>query len=118
MTKRYHVAQLRAQLARALDEVERGETVVIERRGRRFLLTAQEPNAPWPARPKPQVEIRDPALLDGQWGWEDGGPGRPPTFVARDLETSPAVGEPPPAPSRPRSTGRAGKRPAAKAPRR
>ena len=113
MSKRYHVAQLRAQLARALDEVERGETVVIERRGRRFLLTAEEPSAPWPARGKPQLEIRDPALLDGQWGWEYAGPGQPPNFVAGGMETSPSPSEPaPPAP------GRSPKRPAPKAARR
>src|SRR5207244_5607777 len=41
--KRYGVAEFRKKLARVLDDVERGEPVVVERGGRRFRLVAEKP---------------------------------------------------------------------------
>lgn len=92
--KRYNIAELRAQLAHAFDEVERGETVVIERRGRRFLLVPEQPKGAWPALPA-QVEVSDPSLLEDGWGWEWPGPGEPMQLVAR-AAGAPACGVTPP----------------------
>ena len=39
--KRYSASELRQNLARVLDEVEHGERVVVERRGRRFHLVPE-----------------------------------------------------------------------------
>jgi antitoxin (DNA-binding transcriptional repressor) of toxin-antitoxin stability system len=71
--KRYTVAQARERLAEALDSAERGDPVVIERRGVRFRLDAVRP-ARRSARRKPLIESLDPALESGQWswGWEAG----------------------------------------------
>jgi len=66
--KRYTVAQVRERLAAALDEVERGVPVVIERRGVRYVL-AVEARKSRPARRQSVIETIDPAVADGQWTW-------------------------------------------------
>ncbi len=66
--KRYTVAQVRERLAAALDEVERGVPVVIERRGVRYVLTV-EARKSRPARRQSVIETIDPAVADGQWTW-------------------------------------------------
>jgi antitoxin (DNA-binding transcriptional repressor) of toxin-antitoxin stability system len=68
--KRYTVAQVRRRLAEALDGAERGEPVVIERRGVRFRLQAVRP----PRRSRSGsgrglIEFMDPALDAGNWSW-------------------------------------------------
>ena len=77
MPKRYTVSSLRANLARALDEVERGDPVAVERRGQRFRIVPDERPAKWPKNIKPFVEVLDPRLLEEGWTWEWRGPGKP-----------------------------------------
>jgi antitoxin (DNA-binding transcriptional repressor) of toxin-antitoxin stability system len=67
--KRYTSSELRSRLAEMLDAAELGEPVVIERRGRRFVLRA-EPVRPRTRRSRrPLIDILDPAVADGQWTW-------------------------------------------------
>lgn len=63
-------AQARQNLSRLLDAAERGEEVVVERRGVRFRIVAEaaEPVAP-PDRP---LLVADDAVLSGEWHWEAG----------------------------------------------
>jgi antitoxin (DNA-binding transcriptional repressor) of toxin-antitoxin stability system len=82
MMKRYSVSGLRQNLAQALGEVEQGRQVVVERRGARFRIVLDVVPAR-ARRGKAFFEVLDPALLEGQWGWELGGPGEPMRFVAR-----------------------------------
>lgn len=56
-----------------LDAVEKGETVIVERKGTRFRLSLIE--AEPESAPTPPVEITDPDVLSGNWTWvgdEDG----------------------------------------------
>jgi hypothetical protein len=69
MAKRFLVAEARARFGELLDEADQGETVVIERWGVQYTLTAQQ------AVPKPNVKGRrlfewvDPDVMSGQWTW-------------------------------------------------
>jgi antitoxin (DNA-binding transcriptional repressor) of toxin-antitoxin stability system len=74
--KRYTASQLRQHLAGALDEVERGEPVVVERRGRRFRIIPDVPS-PAPRTVAPFFQLTDRTLLDEGWTWRWTGPGRP-----------------------------------------
>jgi len=68
--KRYTSSQVRERLSDVLDEVERGEEVVIERRGARFLLHADRSGRPKARRRgPPAIEILDPAVAKGEWTW-------------------------------------------------
>lgn len=67
--KRYSVSELRAHLADVLDQAQNGETVIIERRGQRFQVIPRTLKNKWPEL-RAKIEIHDPALLEGQWGWE------------------------------------------------
>jgi antitoxin (DNA-binding transcriptional repressor) of toxin-antitoxin stability system len=67
--KRYSTAQARAQLASLLDAVEGGETVVIERRGVRFTLRAEETKPRRTSRADSLIARVDPAVLSGNWTW-------------------------------------------------
>ena len=68
--KKYTVGMVRERLSEALDEAQRGEPVVIQRRGVEYRLTVE------PARPRrkkaaaPRIEIVDPAVAGGQWTWD------------------------------------------------
>lgn len=69
--KRYTVAKAREQLASVLDAAERGEGVIIERRGVSFelrpLRTARR------RKPKPSlIEFVDAALERGKWSFQLG----------------------------------------------
>ena len=66
--KRYTSSQVRERLSDVLDAAERGEQVVIERRGVRFAIRA-EVSAPPARRRRPLVDIVDPAVADGEWTW-------------------------------------------------
>jgi antitoxin (DNA-binding transcriptional repressor) of toxin-antitoxin stability system len=66
--KRYTVAQVRERLASALDEVERGVPVVIERRGVQYVISVQSRKARRGRRPS-IIETVDPAIAAGQWTW-------------------------------------------------
>lgn len=71
--KRYSVADARKNLADLLTAAEAGETVVVERRGVQFNITAAKP-ARKQARRSLVVEV-DPAVDEGDFTWEvtDGG---------------------------------------------
>jgi antitoxin (DNA-binding transcriptional repressor) of toxin-antitoxin stability system len=74
------VAEARARFGEILDEAESGAAVVIERRGVRFRLTAEQPRRP--RRNSPALfEAVDASVLDGQWTWQPGPAGL--TFSAR-----------------------------------
>jgi antitoxin (DNA-binding transcriptional repressor) of toxin-antitoxin stability system len=73
--KRYTVAQVRERLASALDEVERGMPVVIERRGVRYVISMETRMARAARRPS-IIQTLDPAIAAGQWTW---------TWTARGL---------------------------------
>jgi hypothetical protein len=66
--KRYTVAQVRQRLAEAFDSAERGEAVVIERRGIRFRLEADRPRRRSRSRPV-VIDSVDQAVEEGRWSW-------------------------------------------------
>ena len=78
--KHWKVAEARARFGEILDEAEKGNPVVVERRGVRFRLVA-EAAGPRSAAPKPLFDYVDAALADGQWTWKSGPRGL--TFSAR-----------------------------------
>jgi len=78
--KRHSSTQARQHLSELLDAADRGEPVIIERRGVRYSLSA----AKAPAKRKrttPIFDVVDRALASGQWTWESGDEGL--RFVAR-----------------------------------
>jgi antitoxin (DNA-binding transcriptional repressor) of toxin-antitoxin stability system len=70
MNKRYTVAHVRERLSDALDEAERGERVIIERRGVRYQLSLASTSVRRTSRKKPSIEVLDPAVGDGEWSWD------------------------------------------------
>jgi antitoxin (DNA-binding transcriptional repressor) of toxin-antitoxin stability system len=66
--KRYTSSQVRERLADVLDAAERGEEVIIERRGVRYLIRAERANPARRSR-KPLVDVVDPAVAMGEWTW-------------------------------------------------
>ncbi|HVZ74597.1 MAG TPA: type II toxin-antitoxin system prevent-host-death family antitoxin [Polyangia bacterium] len=78
--KRYTVSEARMKIAEVLDEAERGEEVLIERRGIRFRILASE--RPRAKRPLVKIRILDPAIEAGDWTWKWGPGGF--TFVPGD----------------------------------
>lgn len=66
--KRYSVAVVRERLAEALNEVDRGVPVIIERRGVRYRLT-REPARPRKTTRAPVIEHADADVVAGQWSW-------------------------------------------------
>jgi antitoxin (DNA-binding transcriptional repressor) of toxin-antitoxin stability system len=68
--KRYTSSQARERLSDVLDEAERGEEIVIERRGARFFLHADRSKRPAARRRgRPAIEVLDPAVATGEWTW-------------------------------------------------
>jgi antitoxin (DNA-binding transcriptional repressor) of toxin-antitoxin stability system len=68
IVKRYSAAQARQRLSHLLDAAERGESIVIERRGVRFSVRPERARATR-ARSRLRIEILDPAVADGTWTW-------------------------------------------------
>jgi prevent-host-death family protein len=68
--KRYTAAAAKQQFSHLLDVVERGESVLIERRGVRFRLLSERPTTPKRTPRAPVIEIVDPAVAAGKWKWE------------------------------------------------
>jgi antitoxin (DNA-binding transcriptional repressor) of toxin-antitoxin stability system len=66
--KRYTVAQVRERLAAVLDDAERGEPSIIERRGVRFVLAVEAKRTRTASRSS-VIETLDPAIASGQWTW-------------------------------------------------
>ena len=67
--KRYTSSQVRQRLSAVLDAAERGEHVVIERRGVRFALRAERASDVRPRRRRSLIQWLDPAVAEGQWTW-------------------------------------------------
>jgi antitoxin (DNA-binding transcriptional repressor) of toxin-antitoxin stability system len=74
--KQYTVSELREHLAGALDRAERGEPVIIARRGQRFRIVADTPTSAR-VRAKAFFQVTDPWLLETGWTWEWTAPGHP-----------------------------------------
>jgi len=72
--KHYTVSGLREHLAGALDRAERGEPVIIARRGRRFRIVTDTPTSAR-VRAKAFFQVTDPQLLETGWTWEWPAPG-------------------------------------------
>ena len=70
--KRYTSSQVRERFADILDAAERGEEVIIERRGVRYVLRADSARAARPRRRRSLIEYMDPAVARGDWTWELG----------------------------------------------
>jgi len=68
------VAEARARFGEILDRAEQGTPVVIERRGVRFRLIAEQ-DRPFEARTAALFDFVDPAVLTGQWTWKGGAKG-------------------------------------------
>jgi antitoxin (DNA-binding transcriptional repressor) of toxin-antitoxin stability system len=73
--KRYTASQLRAHLSEALDEVERGGEVSVDRGKKTFRIVAATVRSKTRRR-RLDFQLIDERLLDG-WTWEWRGPGRP-----------------------------------------
>ena len=60
-------SEARRELFRLLDSVEKGEEVIVERRGTRFRLLLEL--RPEQKATHPLLSITDPDVLSGQWTW-------------------------------------------------
>lgn len=67
--RRYSAAQARQRFSEVLDAAERGQPVVIERRGVRFVVEARRANRGQRAHRKSLIEYLDPAVAAGEWTW-------------------------------------------------
>ena len=67
VVKRYTVSEARMKIAEVLDQAERGEEVLIERRGVRFKVVPAEVLRR--KRPRVAIRILDPAVAAGDWSW-------------------------------------------------
>lgn len=88
---RYSAAGARARFSAVLDLAERGEDVVVERRGVRFRLVRVD--QPRRAPVKKYDWNVDEALLDGDWHWEPAADGQ--LVLATAKAKSPAKAKPP-----------------------
>lgn len=68
--KRYTAASAKQRFSHVLDAAQRGESVIIERRGVCFRVQPERQAAPRKTRGKPVIEIVDPAVATGEWHWE------------------------------------------------
>lgn len=69
--KRFTAAKARQQFSLLLDTAERGEAVIIERRGVRFRIRTERQRAIKAAlRRAPMIEFVDPSVAAGQWSWD------------------------------------------------
>jgi hypothetical protein len=66
---RHTATEARRELFRLLDSVERGDEVILERRGVSFRLILDAETPILEVGPCP-LRVRDPALLEGEWSWE------------------------------------------------
>jgi len=66
---RYTAAEARKHLSGLLNAAERGQEVVIERKGVRFVVKAER-SAPRPAQRRESIfEFIDPVVMEGEWTW-------------------------------------------------
>ena len=73
--KRYTTAQARQRFAELLDAAERGQPVVVERRGIRFVVQAERAHGRQPRRRTALIEHVDPIVVRGEWTWRGGADG-------------------------------------------
>jgi antitoxin (DNA-binding transcriptional repressor) of toxin-antitoxin stability system len=67
------VAEARARFGEVLDEADQGTTVIIERRGVRYRIIAEQARSA-PAAPA-LFDFVDTDVLNGQWTWKEGDAG-------------------------------------------
>jgi hypothetical protein len=72
--KALNVAEARAKFGSMLDEAERGETVMIERRGVRFYLVPDS-STTTSVRRRPVLSYVHPDVMAGDWTWTAGAKG-------------------------------------------
>jgi hypothetical protein len=65
--KRYTISQARERLADVLNEAEQNGSVAIERRGVRYVIRPESTRQKRTGAAA--IEIVDPAVAQGQWGW-------------------------------------------------
>jgi len=78
--KKIAASEARKQWFRLLDEAARGETIVLERHGRRLVLRREETESARTAKPAVDYRrlIRVPHVREAdRWSWEWRGPNRP-----------------------------------------
>ncbi len=68
--KRFTTATAKQRFSFLLDAAERGESVIIERRGMRFHVQPERQATTKKTRRKPVIEIVDPAVAKGIWQWQ------------------------------------------------
>jgi len=68
--KRFTTVTAKRRFSFLLDAAERGEPVIIERRGVRFRLQPERLSALKKTPRRPVIEIVDPAVAKGEWKWE------------------------------------------------
>jgi prevent-host-death family protein len=68
--KRYTTATAKQRFSLLLDAAERGEPVIIERRGVRFRVQTDRQSSRKRPRRNPVIEIVDPAVANGEWQWQ------------------------------------------------
>lgn len=71
---RFTASEARRELFRILDSVERGQEVVLERRGTRFRIVLDSHRGTGQETSR-RLKIKDPVVLSGEWTWisnEDG----------------------------------------------
>jgi len=68
--KQYTTANAKQKLSILLDAAERGESVIIERRGVRFRVQREGHTSRKRTSGRPVIEIVDPAIAQGQWQWQ------------------------------------------------
>ena len=74
--KHFTASQARQNFSSVLDAAAKGEPVVIERRGLRFVIKAEELKPPKAAARRHSLfEFVDPALESGNWRWRWGAEG-------------------------------------------
>jgi hypothetical protein len=67
--KKYTVSLVRERLSDALDQAERGEAVLIERRGVTYRLSVEKPRRSRRSA-SPKIEILDKTVEAGAWSWD------------------------------------------------
>lgn len=87
---RFTASEARRQISRLLDAAERGEEVIVERKGARFRISLDTSGSGKglevaQAAPSPLL-IEDEAILSGQWTWVSDQDGKL-QFQARDPES-------------------------------
>lgn len=64
---RINASEARQEFFRLLDAVEKGEAVIVERKGARFRLSLVLPEPV--GSPASPVLVEDPEVLSGNWTW-------------------------------------------------